>query len=196
MKPTTDQSHDLLACLADTSRFRLVSALTVGDRCVTELARDVGLSQSCTTRHLQALRQAGLVSAERQGKRVVYGLKADEPRVSSLLYWALDASTAGQGARKPSAQRSGVTTRRAAAGSRARPNPRTKPRVAPSPSIRSIPRAGVSRPTPASASEPAAAPEPSPASRTAAGEVDSSVPDQRPPAWRPFRSADIEDFLL
>lgn len=131
MKPTTDPSHDLLACLADSSRFRLVSALTVGDRCVTELARDVGLSQSCTTRHLQALKQAGVVSAERQGKRVVYGLRADEPRVSSLLSWALEASTTEQA---PMARDESRTTRSVVKTRRAVSTPAPAPAQASTPS--------------------------------------------------------------
>ncbi|HYM80809.1 MAG TPA: helix-turn-helix domain-containing protein [Candidatus Limnocylindria bacterium] len=82
-------SRRQLACLGDASRFHLVRLLRARRLCVTELADEVGLSQSCTTRHLQALKQAGLVCAERRGKRVLYGLCSDEPRVATLLEWAL-----------------------------------------------------------------------------------------------------------
>ncbi len=81
----------MLACLGDTSRFRLALALLDHDRCVTELAQMVGLSQSCTTRHLQYLEREGLVRGVRQGKRVVFRLRSDLPRVRELLAWATSA---------------------------------------------------------------------------------------------------------
>ena len=86
------RSRDVLACLGDASRFRLVLSLLERERCVTELAFDVGLSQSCTTRHLQYLEREGLVRGVRHGKRVVFGLRTDRPRVRELLVW-VTAST-------------------------------------------------------------------------------------------------------
>lgn len=79
----------LMACLGDASRFRLVQALIGGARCVTALAVDIGLSQSCTTRHLQALERRRIVQAARDGKRVLYRLRHDEPALKPLLAWAL-----------------------------------------------------------------------------------------------------------
>jgi ArsR family transcriptional regulator len=79
----------LMACLGDASRFRLVQALINGPRCVTELAVEVGLSQSCTTRHLQALERRNVVMGSRDGKRVLYRLCAEDPGLRALLSWAL-----------------------------------------------------------------------------------------------------------
>jgi DNA-binding transcriptional ArsR family regulator len=79
-----------LACLGDASRYRLVMALASGPRCVTELAEAVGLSQSCTTRHLQALQAAGLVRRIRDGKRVMIRLNRDEPQAGPMLEWVLE----------------------------------------------------------------------------------------------------------
>ena len=81
----------LMSCLGDPSRFRLVRALLERERCVTELAAAVGLSQSCTTRHLQVLQREGLVRGKRDGKRVMFRLCLDEPRASALLRWATEA---------------------------------------------------------------------------------------------------------
>ena len=55
---------------------------------MSELAARVGLSQSCTTRHLQALERVGIVRSERAGKRVITRIST-EPRVAALLAWAL-----------------------------------------------------------------------------------------------------------
>ncbi|TMQ54655.1 MAG: winged helix-turn-helix transcriptional regulator, partial [Candidatus Eisenbacteria bacterium] len=81
------RSRNILACLGDSSRFRIALLLLEGERCVTELALAVGLSQSCTTRHLQYLEREGLVRGARQGKRVVFRLRSDRARVRELLAW-------------------------------------------------------------------------------------------------------------
>jgi DNA-binding transcriptional ArsR family regulator len=86
------RSRNLLACLGDASRFRLVLSLLERELCVTELAAEVGLSQSCTTRHLQYLEREGLVRGIRQGKRVVFRLRSDGTRVRELLAWVTAAS--------------------------------------------------------------------------------------------------------
>jgi DNA-binding transcriptional ArsR family regulator len=76
-----------LACLGVPSRFRIVQRLAEARLCVSELAGNVSLSQSCTTRHLQALTAAGLVRPERAGKRVLYVLREDDADVARLLEW-------------------------------------------------------------------------------------------------------------
>ena len=70
MKIPLTRQQLLLAAIGHASRFRLFILLAERERCVTELATNVGLSQSCTTRHLQTLSAAGVVHAQRDGKRV------------------------------------------------------------------------------------------------------------------------------
>jgi DNA-binding transcriptional ArsR family regulator len=84
-------SRQMLACLGDASRFRLVHSLLQCEQCVSDLAVRVGLSQSCTTRHLQYLEREGLVRGRRQGKRVMFRLRSDLPRVQELLAWVMAA---------------------------------------------------------------------------------------------------------
>ncbi len=76
-----------MACLGETSRFRLARALMGGERCVSELAVEVGLSQSCTTRHLQALSREGLVRRRRDGRRVLFRLRAENRSAGELFTW-------------------------------------------------------------------------------------------------------------
>ena len=106
----------LMACLGDASRFRLVKVLIGGQRCVTDLAAEVGLSQSCTTRHLQALEKRRVVEGTRVGKKVMYRLRHEEPGLDPLLAWALmpgrgaararsDSIPSGGGARERSGRR-------------------------------------------------------------------------------------------
>ena len=86
------RARTALACLGVASRFRLVRALAAAERCVGELAEVVGLSQSCTTRHLQALERVGLVKGHREGRRVRFRLRAETPGLRELLVWALSES--------------------------------------------------------------------------------------------------------
>jgi len=82
-----DRLQRRLACLGDPSRFRILATLLQSRPCVSELAQTVRLSQSCTTRHLQALSAAGVVRPEREGKRVVYVIRSDDPDIAQLVGW-------------------------------------------------------------------------------------------------------------
>jgi DNA-binding transcriptional ArsR family regulator len=79
-----NRSRQRLACLTEPSRFRIALTLIRGESCVSSIALEVGLSQSCTTRHLQALEREGLVARERAGKRVLYRLRFDRPEIESV----------------------------------------------------------------------------------------------------------------
>ena len=119
MEPPNVTRRTLMACLSDPSRYRLVRTLARGPRCGTELAADVGLSQSCTARHLHALQQVGLVRGERDGKRVVFRLRAEQRAVADLVRWALDdAEVAGDEAGHGAAGSEDVSRARGAQGSR------------------------------------------------------------------------------
>ena len=48
-----------------------------GPRPVGELARETGLSQPNTSRHLRVLREAGLVERSAEGQRALYALRGE-----------------------------------------------------------------------------------------------------------------------
>ena len=170
------RSRNILACLGDSSRFRIALLLLEGERCVTELALAVGLSQSCTTRHLQYLEREGLVRGARQGKRVVFRLRSERARVRELLAWVTSAS-----ADIPAADLSGADIH-VEAGDAAVPShapPRVRSRRAP---------AGPRAARDAQGRHPAAPAE----TRTSSAE-NRAGPDVGGP---PERSDDMEDWLL
>jgi ArsR family transcriptional regulator len=171
----------LMACLGDASRFRIVSALLPGPRCVTELAAEVSLSQSCTTRHLQALERRGVVCGTREGKRVLYRLCADRPELEPLLAWALPAGAAVPAPDAPSPARHrrnrNGTPEGARNGRRGRP-----------PSGSGSPAPATHEGAPGSAIRTESTPEPQP---TLA--IREAEPPVRP---RPRPRSDLEDFLL
>jgi rhodanese-related sulfurtransferase len=68
--------------LASPHRLELLDLLGQGERAVDELAQEIGQSLANTSAHLQVLRQARLVEADKRGLQVVYRLAA--PEVFSL----------------------------------------------------------------------------------------------------------------
>lgn len=65
---------EVAKALGHEHRIELVEQLAQGPRSVDALATRVGLSVANASQHLQQLRRAGLVIAQRDGKRVVYRL--------------------------------------------------------------------------------------------------------------------------
>jgi DNA-binding transcriptional ArsR family regulator len=134
--------HGALAALAPPRRFALMVLLLSGvDRSVSQLAEAVGLSQSCTTRHLQALERAGLVKGFRDGKRVIFRPAPRDGAAREVL-----ASLAREGASpstpgRPRRSRPGGAPGDRA-GARAAPEPargpaRKRRRAAPPPAVSS-----------------------------------------------------------
>lgn len=65
---------ELLKVLADDTRLEVVRLLMDGPRHVNELNHDLKIEPSLFSHHLKVLRAAGIVSAERDGKAVLYRL--------------------------------------------------------------------------------------------------------------------------
>lgn len=65
---------DRFQALAEETRFEIVRCLSGGERCVCELQAELGAAQSRLSFHLRKLREAGLVSARRDGRWVHYAL--------------------------------------------------------------------------------------------------------------------------
>ena len=69
-----DQFAKVAQALASGRRVEIVDVLANGERSVEELSRQVAMSVANTSRHLQVLKEAGLVAATRDGTRVRYRL--------------------------------------------------------------------------------------------------------------------------
>ncbi|GAA4979190.1 metalloregulator ArsR/SmtB family transcription factor [Kineococcus glutinatus] len=64
-----------LAALAEPNRLRIVELLRTGERPVGELTAALGIPQPSTSKHLRALRDAGLVSVRTDAQRRWYRLR-------------------------------------------------------------------------------------------------------------------------
>src|SRR5437879_2732802 len=65
---------DVLKVLADQTRLAVVERLLDGPRHVGEINAALHLDPSLLSHHLRVLREAGLVTAKRDGKAVLYQL--------------------------------------------------------------------------------------------------------------------------
>ncbi len=84
---------DILKLLADPTRLRLIALLAREEVAVTELQEVLGMGQSRISSQLALLRQAGLVSDRRDGKRAFYSLRDEiETRERALIDAALQAA--------------------------------------------------------------------------------------------------------
>jgi DNA-binding transcriptional ArsR family regulator len=69
--------------LANPHRFEIIDVLAQGERSVEDLAAETALTLANASQHLQALREAHLVSARKEGLRVYYRLS--DPTVFRLV---------------------------------------------------------------------------------------------------------------
>jgi len=92
MDKSTDAEHKtrlyeaigrVALALGSAGRLQILEFVAQGERSVDALARMTGLSIANTSKHLQALRHSGLVSARKDGLRVYYSIAGDD--VSALL---------------------------------------------------------------------------------------------------------------
>ena len=64
--------------LASGNRLQLLEFLAQGERSVDQLAALAGMTVANTSQHLQALQQAGLVAARKDGQRVYYSIAGND----------------------------------------------------------------------------------------------------------------------
>lgn len=68
----------LLRALADENRLRVLFALHQGELCACQLAALLRLAPSTVSQHMNILRRAGLVAAEKRGRWMYYRMADEE----------------------------------------------------------------------------------------------------------------------
>src|SRR5215469_17357932 len=71
---------DAMFALSAPSRVQILCCLMAGPLAVGDITALLGMEQSAVSHQLRVLREAGLVSAERHGKRRVYAISSDAVR--------------------------------------------------------------------------------------------------------------------
>lgn len=67
---------DVFNAIAEQQRREILVLLRTGERPVTELAQELGMTQPGASKHLRVLREVGLVGDRRSGRQRLYGLDA------------------------------------------------------------------------------------------------------------------------
>ncbi len=67
-------TSDVFNAIAEPQRREILVLLRSGERPVTELAQELGMTQPGASKHLRVLREVGLVQDRRAGKQRLYGL--------------------------------------------------------------------------------------------------------------------------
>ena len=81
--PTDDrlcELADLFKSFGDTTRMKILYALSVSDLCVCAIAELLNMEQSAMSHQLKKLRQAKLIASRREGRTVYYCLDDDHVR--------------------------------------------------------------------------------------------------------------------
>src|ERR687897_1547396 len=69
-------TSDVFNAIAEPQRREILVLLRAGERPVTELAQELGMTQPGASKHLRVLREVGLVRDRKAGKQRRYGLDA------------------------------------------------------------------------------------------------------------------------
>lgn len=84
---TLQNMADIFKALSDPGRLKIVTALSVCELCVCDLAAVCGSSESAVSHQLRILRNLKIVRYRREGKIVFYRL--DDDHVKSLISQSL-----------------------------------------------------------------------------------------------------------
>ena len=85
MPTAVAEENRIFHALADPSRRGIFESLTRGEAAVKDLTARFDISQPAVSQHLATLRDAGLVDARREGRRVYYRVR---PRgMKPLIDW-------------------------------------------------------------------------------------------------------------
>lgn len=79
---------ELFKVFGDSTRIKILTALSKGEMCVCDISTAVGMTDSAVSHQLKILKNAKLVSFRRDGKTVFYSLADDH--VTTILKQGLD----------------------------------------------------------------------------------------------------------
>ena len=86
--PDTEMLYELaelFKVFGDTTRVRILYALSAQEMCVCDIANVLGMSKSSISHQLGTLRRAGIVKCRKEGKEVYYMLDDDHVKKSFEL---------------------------------------------------------------------------------------------------------------
>jgi DNA-binding transcriptional ArsR family regulator len=75
-----------LDLLGDPTRYKIFKLLSSNKEfCVSEIASNLSISPSAVSQHFKSFEMLGLVDKTREGQKICYNLKDDNPLVKKLI---------------------------------------------------------------------------------------------------------------
>ena len=71
---------ELFKVFGDSTRIRILFSLFEEERCVTDIAKALAITQSAVSHQLKILKQSKLIKSRRDGKQIYYALADDHVR--------------------------------------------------------------------------------------------------------------------
>ena len=78
MKELVELRAEILKALGQPTRLKIIDFLRDGERCVCEIFPAIGEEQSNTSRHLNMMLAAGVLSRRKDGLKIYYAIKHPE----------------------------------------------------------------------------------------------------------------------
>ncbi len=79
---------DFFKNFGDTTRIKILCAISEGELCVGDIAEKINVSQTALSHQLKLLKSAKLVKARKDGKNIFYSL--DDDHVKKIIEVGLD----------------------------------------------------------------------------------------------------------
>lgn len=83
MKELVEFRAEVLKALAQPTRLKIIDFLRDGERCVCEIFPAIGEEQSNTSRHLNMMLSAGVLSRRKDGLKIYYVIK--HPEINDII---------------------------------------------------------------------------------------------------------------
>jgi len=78
MKDFVEYRAEILKALGQSTRLKIIDFLREGERCVCEIFPAISEEQSNTSRHLNMMLSAGVLSRRKDGLKIYYAIKHPE----------------------------------------------------------------------------------------------------------------------
>ena len=97
MKDLVEFRAEILKALAQPTRLKIIDFLRDGERCVCEIFPAIGEEQSNTSRHLNMMLAAGVLSRRKEGLKIFYAIKHPEIlEIVDIVTWIVKQEIAGR----------------------------------------------------------------------------------------------------
>ena len=78
-----EKTAEVLKALGHPTRIKIVKYLADGEKCVKEIWQELGIPQPTVSQHINILKNAGIISLDRDGVKTCY--KIENPKVVEII---------------------------------------------------------------------------------------------------------------